>query len=266
LTEAIEELAPEAFDAELPEWVVLYIGIVGSIREEISEMLQSLDYLGPLRERPRRLYMVSGETPQEVGQRGQFAPELLFRADASFRRRVARWLRRMDLGVAIGAPEIGDDAFSIELKRYAQSPWVNMADSGFGVSQVLPLIVQSLRADHEGLLIAEQPEIHLNPRIQALLADLFVSTASDRRPIIVETHSEHLVLRLRRLIAEGSIESKDVALYFTEKTGDESTIREVPILEDGRIRPDTWPSGFFEESLTQALGLAQAQMRKRENG
>ena len=263
LTDAIEDLAPDALEVGLPEWVVLYVSIVGAIREEVSRLLQGLDYLGPLRRPPQRLYKLSGETPQEVGSRGENAPELLFRSGAAFRRGVGRWLRRLGLASRIDTPAVGDEAFAVELRRGTDSPWVNLADTGFGTSQVLPLIVQSLREDRTGLLVAEQPEIHLNPRLQALLSDLFVEVASEDHPVIVETHSEHLVLRLRRLIAEGKFNSRDVALYYVEKTGDDSVMRGVPIQTDGHVDPEAWPRGFFGESLTEALGLAQAQIRNR---
>jgi predicted ATPase len=265
LTHAIEDLSPKALDVELPGWAVLYAGIIGSVREELTQALRALDYLGPLRERPQRLYLLSGETPEAVGSRGEHAPELLFRSDASFKRSVGRWLRRMGLASDVGTEAVSDDAFSVELRRSTRSPWVNLADTGFGISQVLPLIVQSLRSDQIGLLVAEQPEIHLNPKLQALLADLFIEAASEDRPIVVETHSEHLVLRLRRLIAEGAFRANDVALYYVERSGDESSIREVVIQPDGSVARDAWPRGFFEDSLSEALGLAQAQIRPRKS-
>ena len=107
----------------------------------------------------------------------------------------------------------------------------NIADAGFGTSQLLPLIIQTLTARPGTITIAEQPEIHLNPRLQSVLADLFVEMANTGHHVIVETHSEHLLLRLRRLVASGKIKSSEVAIYFIERLKGESTVRSVPICQ-----------------------------------
>ena len=102
----------------------------------------------------------------------------------------------------------------------------------------------------------------MNPSQQARLADLFASFADRDRNLIIETHSEHLLLRLRRLIAEGILPSKDVALYYVEKEGSESTLKEVPIQANGHIEPDYWPRGFFEDGMKEALDLAVLQAER----
>ena len=140
---------------------------------------------------------------------------------------------------------------------------VNFADTGFGLSQVLPLIVQGLYDPADGLIIAEQPEIHLNPKLQGKLADLFVYMANSGKGVIVETHSEHLLLRLRRLIAEKKINTENVAIYFIEKEDDISTAKMIPIKDNGHIDPNLWPKGFFEDSLHEAFQLATIQSRSK---
>ena len=132
--------------------------------------------------------------------------------------------------------------------------------------QVLPLIVQALMAPVDTIIIAEQPEIHLNPRLQGLLADLFVRMAKSNHRIIVETHSEHLLLRLRRLVAEGLIDAEDIALYYVEKRDGRSQIRLVSINADGNIPSDEWPKGFFEDSLRESFALAKAQSSRSRSG
>src|SRR5262249_35501704 len=115
------------------------------------------------------------------------------------------------------------------------------------------------------LMIAEQPEIHLNPRLQTELADLFCAIAETGRSVIVETHSEHLLLRLRRLIAEGAVGVEDVAVYFVERRGNSSTVRPVAIDAMGHIAAAEWPTGFVDDSLRNAVELAAAQ-RARSAG
>ena len=84
--------------------------------------------------------------------------------------------------------------------------------------------------------------------------------------VILETHSEHLLLRLRTLVAKGDIDSSKIALYFIENEDGLTKIKDIPILENGHIEQDNWPKGFFEESLWESLDLAKAQSkRKKQN-
>jgi predicted ATPase len=250
-------------DIEIPESAAMYLRVVAAVRGEMREVLDGVSYVGPLRERPLRLYQLSGELPPDVGIRGQFAPEILYRERAGeLPGLVNDWLQRFDLAHSLRCAEVGTDAFSVLLRRTQRSPEVNLADTGFGVSQILPLIVEGLYGEGHTLTIAEQPEIHLNPRLQTRLADLFAAIVAEGRSVLVETHSEHLVLRLRRLVAEGDIPASDIALYYVEKTRDRSTIRDVQLKSNGHIEPTDWPAGFFEDALHEAMGLAAAQLRQ----
>jgi predicted ATPase len=141
---------------------------------------------------------------------------------------------------------------------------VNLAAMGEGVSQILPIIARSLLADEGECLIVEQPEIHLHPGLQADLADLFIDvTADTKRQIIVETHSEHLLLRIRRRIAEGVIKPEQVAIIYVEKDGPESTAKALDLKNNGHI--DDWPKGFFEEGYQDAMAIVMASQKKRKS-
>ncbi len=240
-----------------------YLAATGYATVQIQQLLQGIDYLGPLRDPPRRTYESAGESPHSVGAGGQFAPELILRASSELLARINHWVERFEFGRRIVAKRHGDATFSLTLARSKNSTSVNVADTGFGFSQVLPLIVQSLLAVPGHLLIAEQPEIHLNPRLQSLLADLFVDVANQSSKVLIETHSEHLVLRVRRLIAEKRISSDSVALYFAERSQGASLLRRIPIGGNGHIERQAWPTGFFEDGLREALGLASAQAKAR---
>jgi hypothetical protein len=243
---------------------LMYFRITGWVESEITDRLDQVSYIGPLRERPQRSYVISGETPPDVGTRGQFAPEIVFRnRDARKRRAVSRWLAAFDLPPTVHFRDLGEGIFSLRLRGTKTDLPVNLADTGFGVSQVLPLIVQGTYGEEGGLIVAEQPEIHLNPRQQSKLADLFVEIASTDRGVLVETHSEHLVTRLRRLMADKKITSEQVALYFVEREGSESRVREIDIRDNGHIRREDWPRGFFEEGLREAVGLASSQLKRQ---
>ena len=126
---------------------------------------------------------------------------------------------------------------------------VTHRDVGIGISQVLPVLVAAFGS--EGRLIAmEQPEIHLHPALQAELGDVFIEAAIGRRKntFILETHSEHLILRLMRRIREGKITPDDVGVVYVEPLARGSRFVELRIDDDGDFI-DEWPGGFFEESF-----------------
>ena len=241
-------------------WMLRYLVLAGAVFTGIWNEIKDLSYLGPLRSLPERWYELSGQPPQSVGRGGKFAAEILYRnRDQDLAGEVSNWLREFDFPSRVQFKQVESDSFSVSLRR-GRGPAINLADCGVGVSQLLPLIVQGLHTPEGGIVIAEQPEIHLNPRLQAKLAELFAAFVEPgRKRVIVETHSEHLLLRIRTLIARGDLDHDQVGLFFTSKERGTSTIEQIPISADGDIAVRDWPSGFFEESLTEALALANAQ-------
>lgn len=248
--------------------VRLYTQIATIVENRIHKMLGQLHYIGPLRERPRRVYELSGEMPRDVGTRGEFAPEIIYRwEDRSERmQELQRWLRHFGFSEKLEAIGQGEYAFSLRLRRNKNAEPTALIDLGFGTSQILPLIVQGLISPRDRMIVAEQPEIHLNPALQAKLADLFVSFANDKHlSVFIETHSEHLLLRLRRLVAEDQIRSDDIAIYYVDRVRGRSRVRRVEMDDMGHI--EAWPDDFFEEGLHESIGLAEAQVaRAAEKG
>lgn len=131
---------------------------------------------------------------------------------------------------------------------------VTHRDVGIGISQVLPVLVMAYGSQGK-LLAMEQPEIHLHPALQAELADVFIESALGQRKntFILETHSEHLILRLMRRIREGQINSDDIGVVFVEPLARGSRFIELRIDEEGDFI-DEWPGGFFEESFHEKFG------------
>lgn len=128
---------------------------------------------------------------------------------------------------------------------------VSHRDVGIGISQVLPVLVMSYGST--GKLIAiEQPEIHLHPALQAELGDVFIESALGERgnTFILETHSEHLILRILRRIREKKLEPDSVGVLFVSPTKTGSYVQQLGIDKDGDFI-DEWPGGFFEESFVE---------------
>lgn len=126
---------------------------------------------------------------------------------------------------------------------------VTHRDVGIGISQVLPVLVMAYGSEGK-LLAMEQPEIHLHPALQAELADVFIEAALGPRQntFILETHSEHLILRLMRRIREGKVSSDDIGVVFVEPLARGSRFLDLRIDDEGDFI-DEWPGGFFEESF-----------------
>lgn len=131
---------------------------------------------------------------------------------------------------------------------------VTHRDVGIGISQVLPVLVMAYGSQGK-LLAMEQPEIHLHPALQAELGDVFIEAALGQRKntFILETHSEHLILRLMRRIREGKISPDDIGVVFVEPLARGSRFIELRIDEEGDFI-DEWPGGFFEESFHEKFG------------
>ena len=113
---------------------------------------------------------------------------------------------------------------------------VNLADVGYGVSQSLPIVVESVLSAKEEWLLVQQPEVHLHPRAQAALGSFFASlVAGQARRFVVETHSDHLVDRIRQEVARGKVGKDDVLILFFNRQGAETTIHPIHVDEQGNV-------------------------------
>ena len=154
-------------------------------------------------------------------------------------------------------PEVDDDLCSINFINIHTGVASPMKDVGVGVSQVLPIVVACISGKSKTFLV-EQPELHLHPAAQTELGDLFIDSAlgENKNSFVIETHSEHLILRLLRRIRETAdgelpegctpIKPEDVAVLYIQPGSDGAEVIELPVNEDGQFdRP--WPDGFFAE-------------------
>ena len=227
-------------------------------------LLEDLVYLGPLRSYPERHYEFSGDTTDYVGQSGEYLPSILFE-DQELVEQINSDLGRIGVKYQVKLDKLQyedknpSNVFSLRLIDKAGID-ASLRDVGFGISQVLPIVAQNRLSKKKTLLI-EQPEIHLHPAHQAELGDLFIRSAlgEQRNTILLETHSEHLMLRILRRIRETSeneplpegipaIRPEDVAvLYVQPGEGDEGAqVIEIPVTADGDFAR-LWPEGFFVE-------------------
>lgn len=260
-------------------------------------LTKNLRYLGPLREAPKPIYPQAAYAVEtDVGVHGERTAEVL----ASHRQRevgyirpgafegrppfnlkeesislgqaVNEWLHYLGLGDAAQGCERGDLGHDLKIIVGGGRPR-DLTQVGMGVSQVLPILVMALLAQSGGfwgdgdILIFEQPELHLHPKVQSRLGDFFLSMSLLGKQCLIETHSEHLINRLRYRAAAEENTTKiidNLKIYFVEKKDGESQFREVKVNQYGAILD--WPEGFFDQGPHDAQAILRAAIAKSSHG
>lgn len=248
----------------------------------LDEQLNALSYLGPLREKPGRLYRWSGEEPGHVGWHGERTVEALLagrnrKFNAAPKQKllplqqvVAGWLKRLGVidSFSVSAIGSGREEYEVRVRAPGGSQEVLLTDVGFGVSQVLPVIAECFYSQPNSTVIMEQPEIHLHPAVQAGLADLFLEAVTMREngrarntQLIIESHSEHLLRRLLRRIAEGAVDPKMVRCYIISPGRKGSTIEPLQVDELGNVH--NWPADFFGDPSADIVAQSRSARERR---
>ena len=243
-----------------------------------ENLMDSIYYLGPLREYPRRQYHWGGSSPEDVGQRGERTVDAILAAtlrgetrslgyrrwSKPFQAMIAHWLKELDLIHDFRLEEIapGTNLYRTMVKTSSKSVSTVLTDIGFGVSQVLPALVLLYYVPEGSTVLMEQPEIHLHPAVQSGLADLMLNVAKARNvQIIVESHSEHLMRRLQRRVAEEEASSADVKLYFVSTDRGVAQIADLALNQWGEI--ENWPDHFFGDDMGEIAAIAKASLQRR---
>ncbi len=253
-------------------------GFLLDLQREFEDVFSKIFYLGPLRDFPKRRYTWSGSEPEDVGRRGERAVDAILAArdrgsyiSRGYRRR--RWsldrmlafrLKEMGLINSFSVRRIaeGSNLYQVFVKKDPTSAEVMVTDVGFGVSQVLPVIVLCYYVPEGSTIIFELPEIHLHPSVQSNLADVFLDVAKNRKvQIIVESHSENLLLRLQRRIAESKASNDDVALYFCETRTNTGKLERLNTDTFGNIQ--NWPKDFFGDRFGETIAKQEAALNRQ---
>ena len=243
-----------------------------------ERQLDSIYYLRPLRDPPRREYLWAGDRPSDVGMRGEKAVDAVLAARASRKKigrgkgkaaltleeYVVRWLRDLRLIVDFAVEEIGRESnlYRVKIKRSREAPHVLIPDVGLGISQVLPVLVLLYYVPKGATVLLEQPEIHLHPSAQSDLADAIIDAVKVRGlQVILESHSEHLLRRLQRRIAEEHFRADQLALYFCEMSDGASQL--VPLRLDLWGDIENWPKNFFGDEFSEMAAMTDAALARQ---
>jgi hypothetical protein len=265
--------------------------------ELARDALKKLCYIGPIREIPPRNFTPEKSPDPSRWSSGLKGWDILYTADKGFVEQLNRWLNqedRLNAGYSIEVKrfhEIGeDDPISVFINegigleemdmiqtRMSEIPIKSRVaireaktgielmpqDVGVGISQTLPVIIGALHIK-EGILAIEQPELHIHPALQVALGDLFISRSQESQVcFLLETHSEHLMLRFLRRIRETDesnlppgkdpLSPDQLAVYYVEQGETGVSVFPIRISEDGEFI-DRWPKGFFSERMEELFG------------
>lgn len=241
------QLARPSDDVERENWFDLYI-ILETIQDLVEQNLRQTLYLGPFRQSPLRRYPFRGSTASEVGPQGEatitmLASEVVQPKDKPHFKQINSWLANLGLAKKVGVSRVGSsDLFdvSITLKDDKALP---IADLGYGLSQVLPVLTQCSFAPTKSTMLFEQPELHLHEGAARKLAGVFVDTAKKKSAnLVIETHSKEFVHEIFNILKTGELSIDDLVIYSVKRIDGKSTYDKLDItMEDGHVEvSDPW--------------------------
>ena len=222
------------------------------------------NYLGPLRLEPTASQKIDLEPSPSapVGAKGEYFGYQLSYGKSSQRQKqyprpkgmaaksqklsdaVQEWMKWMDLGEQLETKEEGRDGLQTRTDKEA------MYQKGTGLSQILPVLVLGLVAEPGTMTVIEQPELHLHPAVQQKLGDFFLQLSKSGRRFMIESHSEYMVTRLRKLVYVDGEKSSDVAIVFATQIDNKAGTKRKTVLELAEITESgdltSWPKGFFD--------------------
>lgn len=165
------------------------------------------------------------------------------------------WLKKLNVSSDIILQRF-EEIRSVYLLNPVLKTKINLTNLGFGISQLLPIIVEGIYKKNS-VIIIQQPELHLNPKLQGDITDFLIySHKENNNSFLIETHSEHILLCLQRRIAEREISKKELGLYNFELGENGSKLSQVLLNENGTLLE--WPKGFFEEDLEDSKEILKS--------
>lgn len=208
--------------------------------------------IAPVRTKPKRTY---DQLTEEFTPEGEHIPFVLVgvldNPDTKFA--LERFGRESGLFQRISVKKLGNKISDpVQVMVSNSSRPANLQDVGYGVSQALPIVVESVLGAPSQLLLLQQPEVHLHPRAQAALGSLFVDLhRHNNKQFVVETHSDYIIDRVRQEIARGQIAADDVQILFFDNEGSETRVFPIAIDEQGNIvnPPPSYRDFFMEEEM-----------------
>lgn len=242
-------------------------------KEFYTDIISKIFFVGPIRENPKGLYNIGFETvPKYVGPTGAYFASVLLHENKREREYIlprgkeqctlsealAAWMVHLNIASSVIVDKKNSFGFSVSIENMEQVK-SDIMNVGIGTSQVLPVLISVLLSEPNELLIFEQPELHLHPYSQSRLADMFVECCRQGRKVILETHSEYFLLRLRYHIVKDYFSKKSAAINFFHNSG--GTIVEFANISGlGNIN---YPKDFRDETQELLDAILEAALERK---
>lgn len=239
------------------------------------KILKNIFFVGPIRENPQGLYNIGFDTiPKYVGPTGAYFASVLLHQNrvkeyffpdnetetTTLLEALDAWMEHLNIASQVKVDRNNSFGFSVSIAN-TQNQVSDIMNVGIGTSQVLPVLITGLLSEPNEVLMFEQPELHLHPYSQSRLADFFVELIKHGRKVIIETHSEYFILRLRYHVLTKSVASDQISICFFQNKG-ETKVKHCEISGFGNL---DYPEDFYDETQELLNELMNAALMKRDN-
>ena len=228
----------------------------------LAGRIRNLTYITAEREGPREVYPLDDQhAVTKAGPRGENAVSVLYRsrdetisaplviagAAPTLRHQVEARLDKFFPGCAVDVQQVRNtNAVTLGIRTSVTTDFLRPIHCGFGITQILPIVVAALSVPKNSIFLIENPEVHLHPAGQALMGQFMADVANAGIQVVVETHSDHVLNGIRRAVRSGRLLAEKVALHFFKARSSDAPQALSPTL-DSSGNVDAWPDGFFDQ-------------------
>ena len=242
----------------------------------LEKRLTNIHYLSPQRANPQRTYPQPKAPPTSIGPSGESAIDAILSSrnpanetaqspkTPALEQAITHWLKQTGLAQNFQITPTPQDPelFEVRVIQRQNGTEIPLADAGSGISQILPTLTLCHYAPPGATVILNQPETHLHPNAQSALADIIIDAHQTRQiQILIETHSEHLLNRLQRRIAEQKITADDISLIYCQLKDAHCHLETLNLDEYGNIK--NWPKNFFGNQFGEVAAMTRAAIKRR---
>lgn len=237
--------------------LIAYSQVSEIIRHKIKDYKSRMNFISSYRLKGERIYLEEDLENGKIQASGKgFVNQLLHWRESNRENYEAlvSAMRSIGLLYDIEPKRIGGGQFRVGVSVHKESPLASLSDVGFGISQLLPVVVGDIELGEGSTLFTAQPEIHLHPNAQANYADYMISQLAHGKNYVVETHSEYLLNRIRLAIVKGALKEEDVSIYYLSQEKDSTKVYPVQFTKSGQIIGA--PKDFFETYMIDVMNIA----------
>ena len=240
-----------------PRATVAYTIVSRLIADAIHHYQEKMNFISSYRLPAERIYLEESLENGKIQASGKgFVNQLLHwrESNRQYYETLVGEMRSIGVLYDIEPERIGGGQFRIGVTTHKNGPKASLSDVGFGISQLLPVVVGDIELGKESTLFTAQPEIHLHPNAQANYADYLVSQINNDKNYIVETHSEYILNRIRLAIVKGKLKEEDLRVYYLSQEHDSTRLFPVRFTKNGQILGA--PQDFFETYMIDVMNIA----------